>query len=65
MPGLGDGPPGDALVEIAVAPHPLFHREGDDIIIELPVTIQEAVLGTSLEVPTIKGNGVSASARFH
>jgi DnaJ-class molecular chaperone len=55
MPGLGDGPPGDALVEIAVAPHPLFHREGDDIIIELPVTIQEAVLGTSLEVPTIKG----------
>jgi DnaJ-class molecular chaperone len=55
MPGLGDGPSGDALVEIAVAPHPLFHREGDDIIIELPVTIQEAVLGTSLEVPTIKG----------
>lgn len=55
MPGLGDGPPGDALVEIAVAPHPLFRREGDDIIVELPVTIQEAVLGTTLEVPTIKG----------
>jgi DnaJ-class molecular chaperone len=55
MPGLGDGPPGDALVEIAVAPHPLFRREGDDIIVELPVTIQEAVLGASLEVPTIKG----------
>jgi DnaJ-class molecular chaperone len=55
MPGLGDGPAGDALVEIAVAPHPLFHREGDDIIVELPVTIQEAVLGAALEVPTIKG----------
>jgi len=55
MPGLGDGPPGDALVEITVAPHPLFRREGDDIIVELPVTIQEAVLGASLEVPTIKG----------
>jgi DnaJ-class molecular chaperone len=55
MPGLGDGPPGDALVEIAVAPHPLFRREGDDVIVELPVTIQEAVLGASLEVPTIKG----------
>jgi DnaJ-class molecular chaperone len=55
MPGLGDGPPGDALVEIAVAPHPLFRREDDDIIVELPVTVQEAVLGTSLEVPTIKG----------
>jgi DnaJ-class molecular chaperone len=55
MPGLGGGPAGDALVEIAVAPHPLFRREGDDIVIELPVTVQEAVLGASLEVPTIKG----------
>ena len=55
MSGLGDGPPGDALVEIVVAPHPLFRREGDDIIVELPVTIQEAVLGATLEVPTIKG----------
>lgn len=55
MPGLGGGPSGDALVEIAVAPHPLFRREGDDIIVELPVTVQEAVLGASLEVPTIKG----------
>jgi DnaJ-class molecular chaperone len=55
MAGLGGGPAGDALVEIAIAPHPLFHREGDDIIVELPVTIQEAVLGTTLEVPTIKG----------
>ena len=55
MPGIGDGAPGDALVEVDVAPHPLFRREGDDIIIELPVTLQEAVLGTTLEVPTIKG----------
>ena len=55
MPGLGGGPAGDALVEIAVAPHPLFRREGDDIIVELPVTMQEAILGASLEVPTIKG----------
>ena len=55
MPGIGDGAPGDALVEVTVAPHPVFHREGDDIIVELPVTLQEAVLGTTLEVPTIKG----------
>lgn len=55
MPGIGDGAPGDALVEIVVAPHPLFRREGDDIIVDLPVTLQEAVLGTTLEVPTIKG----------
>jgi DnaJ-class molecular chaperone len=55
MPGIGGGPSGDALVEIAVAPHPLFRREGDDIIIELPVTLQEATLGAALEVPTING----------
>ncbi len=55
MPGLGGGPSGDALIEIAVTPHPLFRREGDDIIVELPVTVQEAVLGGALEVPTIKG----------
>lgn len=53
--GLGDGPPGDALVEITVAPHPRFRREGDDIVLDLPVTIKEAVLGAALEVPTIKG----------
>jgi DnaJ-class molecular chaperone len=55
MPGIGGGAPGDALVEITVAPHPLFRREGDDIIVALPVTLQESVLGTTLEVPTIKG----------
>lgn len=55
MPGFGEGLPGDALVEITVAPHPLFRREGNDVIVELPVTIQEAVLGASLETPTIKG----------
>ena len=54
-PGHGDGPAGDALVEVAVAPHGFFRREGDDIVLDLPVTLQEAVLGTSLEVPTIKG----------
>jgi DnaJ-class molecular chaperone len=54
-PGVGEGARGDALVEIAIAPHKLFRREGDDIILELPVTIQEAVIGAVLEVPTIKG----------
>jgi DnaJ-class molecular chaperone len=55
MPGIGDGPPGDALIEITVTPHKLFRREGNDIVIELPVTLQEAVLGAKVEVPTIKG----------
>lgn len=55
MAGIGGGPAGDALVEITVAPHPLFKRQGDDIVIELPVTLQEAVVGTTLDVPTIGG----------
>ncbi len=53
--GIGNGPAGDALIELSVAPHKLFRRVGDDILIELPVTLQEAVLGTSVEVPTVKG----------
>jgi DnaJ-class molecular chaperone len=55
MPGFGDGPPGDALVTITVAAHPLFRREGDDIEIELPITLDEAVLGGKVETPTIDG----------
>jgi DnaJ-class molecular chaperone len=55
MAGIGGARAGDALVEIAVAPHPLFKRQGDDIIVELPVSLQEAVAGTTLEVPTITG----------
>ena len=55
MPGLGEGPPGDALIEVTVAPHPLFRREGNDVVLELPVTLKEAVLGAKVEVPTIKG----------
>ncbi len=54
-PGHGDGPPGDALVEVTVAPHKFFRREGDDIVLDLPISVQEAVLGTPLEVPTIRG----------
>ncbi len=55
LPGLGEGPPGDALIEVRVAPHPLFRREGDDVLIELPVTLKEAVLGAKVQVPTIRG----------
>jgi DnaJ-class molecular chaperone len=55
-PGQGGGPPGDALIEVAVAPHPFLRRAGDDVIIDLPVTLKEAVLGASVSVPTIKGH---------
>jgi DnaJ-class molecular chaperone len=55
-PGYNGAPAGDALIEITVAPDPRFHRDGDDIVTDLPVTLKEAVLGTSLEVPTIHGS---------
>ncbi len=54
-PGLGDGPAGDALVTITVAPHPVFRRTGDDIEIDLPITMAEAILGGKVETPTIDG----------
>jgi DnaJ-class molecular chaperone len=53
--GFGDGPAGDALIEVHIAPHPLFRREGDDIHIELPVSLAEIVLGARVPVPTITG----------
>ena len=54
-PGFGGSEPGDALVEIKVRPHPQFTRSGDDIALELPISIDEAVLGAKIEVPTISG----------
>ena len=54
LPGLG-GPPGDAFIEIKVAPHPHFTRDGGDIHLELPVSLPEAVLGATVTVPTIDG----------
>jgi DnaJ-class molecular chaperone len=53
--GIGGGPAGDAFVEIEVRPHPQFRREGDDIVADLPISIDEAVLGAKVEVPTIAG----------
>jgi DnaJ-class molecular chaperone len=54
-PGIGGGPPGDALIEVAVRPHPLFRRQGDDIHVELPLPLQDAVLGGRITVPTPSG----------
>jgi len=52
MPG---GPAGDALVTLAIDPHAHFRREGDNVVLEVPVTLQEAVLGAKIEVPTLDG----------
>lgn len=53
--GVGGGEAGDALVEIHVRPHREFRREGDDILIDLPITIDEAVNGGKVEVVTPTG----------
>lgn len=55
QPGLNGGPPGDALVSIEIRPHPIFERDGNDIVVELPIGIHEAVGGGKVEVPTISG----------
>lgn len=54
-PGVGDGQPGDALVTVSVGEHPLFRRDGTDILLDLPISLDEAVLGGKVEAPTIDG----------
>lgn len=55
-PGTGKGDPGDALIEVEVVPDRRFTREGDDISLELPVSLSEAVLGGRIRVPTPTGD---------
>lgn len=54
-PGPGGLPAGDALVEITVNDHEHFRREGDDVLLDLPISLDEAVLGAKIAVPTIDG----------
>jgi DnaJ-class molecular chaperone len=49
------GRTGDLLIAVSIAPHPLFTREGDDLRLELPITLYEAVLGGKVRVPTLDG----------
>jgi DnaJ-class molecular chaperone len=53
--GFRGGEAGDALVEIKVRQHRQFKRAGDDILLDLPITLDEAVLGAKIEVPTVDG----------
>jgi DnaJ-class molecular chaperone len=55
MPGFEGGPPGDAYVEVHIQPHAFFERKDNDIHLELPVSLAEAVLGGRIQVPTIDG----------
>ena len=52
----GEGAAGDALVEISITPHRFFTRVGDDIHVELPITLSEAVLGARVKTPTPSGS---------
>lgn len=54
-PAHGALPAGDAYLELNVEPHAHFSRDGNDILLDLPITLQEAVLGASVTVPTVHG----------
>jgi DnaJ-class molecular chaperone len=55
-PSPGEGEPGDALVQIVVRPHRFFTRDGDTILLDLPVTVKEAALGAEVRAPTTTGS---------
>jgi DnaJ-class molecular chaperone len=53
--GRGGGAPGDALIELAIKPHPIFRREGADLYMDLPISVPDAVLGAKVDAPTPDG----------
>lgn len=54
--GMGGAPAGDLYVYLQVEKHPVFEREGDDILLELPIGFSEAALGCKKEIPTLFGH---------
>ncbi|MEL6349445.1 MAG: DnaJ C-terminal domain-containing protein, partial [Myxococcota bacterium] len=54
-PGVEGGPPGDMLLKVELKEHPLLRREGDDLTLDVPLTIHEAMTGGRIEVPTLGG----------
>jgi molecular chaperone DnaJ len=54
-PGFAGGPPGDLYIVMHVRPHPLLERRGNDLYLDVPVTLGEATLGASITVPTPDG----------
>jgi DnaJ-class molecular chaperone len=54
-PGSGTGGSGDALIRVEIKPDKMFQRRGDDIHVDLPITLSEAVLGSRIKVPTATG----------
>lgn len=58
-PSIGSGQPGDLLVTVKVAPHPFFKRDGANLLLDVPITPAEAVLGAKVQVPTLDEGNVS------
>lgn len=54
-PGENGGPAGDAIIDVRLARHPIFTPAGDDLRLDLPITLYEAVLGAKVRVPTLDG----------
>lgn len=55
MPGRNGGPAGDVLVEVAVKPHPVFQIKDNDLTLDVPITLREAVVGGKIEIPILAG----------
>jgi molecular chaperone DnaJ len=56
--GVAGGPAGDLYITIRVEEHPFFKRAGDNIEVQIPLTVSEAGLGAKIEVPTIDGRAL-------
>jgi molecular chaperone DnaJ len=54
--GLRGGPSGNLYVVVSIKKHPLFQREGNDILLDLPINIAQAALGDEIQVPTLNGD---------
>jgi DnaJ-class molecular chaperone len=61
QPGPSGGPAGDLLLTVHVSPHPYFHREGSNVLVDVPITPSEAALGTKVEVPTLSEGHVTVT----
>lgn len=54
-PGVGGGPNGDVILEVEIAPHPFYSRDGKDLTVKTPITLKEAAFGAKIDVPTPRG----------
>ena len=60
-PGINGGPSGDLYVVIKIRPHSIFKRSGNDIIVEVPIKLTDAVLGAKIQIPTIENQKLTIS----